>query len=214
MDYLVTFFHSQFFVKLPFPKCDFSDQTVIVTGGNTGLGLEAARHIARLGASKIILACRTISKGEKAAADITMSEHLTNECVEVWQLDLTDYASVKAFVKRVDSLDRLDAFIQNAGILTTKYQVAEGEKSTMTVNVTSPVLLGLSVLPKLRKSAEEYGGRGRLSFVGSDLQYVAKFKEADTTGSLYDALNNKETADMNDRYISQRNCQGTAKTDS
>lgn len=199
MGYIATFLHSQLFVKLPYPKSDFSGQTVIVTGSNTGLGLEAARHIARLGAAKIILACRTISKGEKAAADITESEHLTKNRVEVWQLDLSNYDSVKAFAKRVEQLDRLDAFIQNAGILTTKYQLEEGEESTITVNVTSATLLGLSVLPKLRESAKKYGVRGRLSFVGSDLQYIAKFKEAEATGSLYDALNDKEKVDMEDR---------------
>jgi len=199
MGYFATFLHSQLFVKLPYPTSDFSGQTVIVTGSNTGLGLEAARHIARLGASKTILACRTVSKGETAAADITKSEHLTKDRVEVWQLDLADYNSVKAFAKRVVLLDRLDAFIQNAGILTNNYQLAEGEESTITVNVTSATLLGLSVLPKLRLSAAKYGVRGRLSFVGSDLQYIAKFKEADTTGPLYDALNNKETVDMDDR---------------
>lgn len=199
MPFATTFLHSQLLVKLPYPTSDFSGQTVIVTGSNTGLGLEAARHIARLGAAKIILACRTVSKGENAAADITTSEHLTKDRIEVWQLDLSSYDSVKAFAKRVDQLDRLDALIQNAGILTFKYRLEEGDESTITVNVTSAVLLGLSVLPKLRESAKKYGVRGRLSFVGSDLQYIAAFKEADTPGSLYEALNNKENIDLGDR---------------
>ena len=113
MGWFIKFLYSQLFVRLPYPKSDFSGQTVIVIGSNTGLGLEAARHIARLGASKIILACRVVSKGETAAADITKSEHLTKGSIEVWQLDLADFDSVKAFAKRVESLGRLDAFIQN-----------------------------------------------------------------------------------------------------
>jgi NAD(P)-dependent dehydrogenase (short-subunit alcohol dehydrogenase family) len=199
MGYATTFLHSQLFAKLPYPKSSFSGQTVIITGSNTGLGLEAARHIARLGASKVILACRTISKGQTAAANITSSEHLTSDRVEVWELDLSSYESVKAFGQRVQQLDRLDAFIQNAGILTAQYRLEEGEESTITVNVTSATLLGLSVLPKLRQSAKKYGVRGRLSFIGSDLQYIAKFKEAESTGSLYAALNTKENVDMDDR---------------
>jgi NAD(P)-dependent dehydrogenase (short-subunit alcohol dehydrogenase family) len=199
MGYATTFLHSQLFAKLPYPKSSFSGQTVIITGSNTGLGLEAARHIARLGASKVILACRTISKGQTAAANITSSEHLTSDRVEVWELDLSSYESVKAFGQRVQQLDRLDAFIQNAGILTAQYRLEEGEESTITVNVTSATLLGLLVLPKLRQSAKKYGVRGRLSFVGSDLQYIAKFKEAESTGSLYAALTTKENVDMDDR---------------
>lgn len=199
MGYATTFLYSQFFTKLPYPTSSFADQTVIVTGSNTGLGLEAARHIARLGAAKVILACRSITKGQAAAADITASEHLKSDRVEVWELDLSSYESVKAFGQRVQRLDRLDAFIQNAGILTHQYRLEEGEESTITINVTSAILLGLSVLPKLRESAKKYGSRGRLAFVGSDLQYIAKFKEAETTGSLYAALNNKEKIDMDDR---------------
>jgi NAD(P)-dependent dehydrogenase (short-subunit alcohol dehydrogenase family) len=199
MGYATTFLHSQLFAKLPYPKSSFPGQTVIITGSNTGLGLEAARHIARLGASKVILACRTISKGQAAAANITSSEHLTSDRVEVWELDLSSYESVKAFSQRVQQLDRLDAFIQNAGILTAQYRLEEGEESTITVNVTSATLLGLLVLPKLRQSAKKYGVRGRLSFVGSDLQYIAKFKEAESTGSLYAALTTKENVDMDDR---------------
>ncbi|KAI4858337.1 hypothetical protein E4T45_00152 [Aureobasidium sp. EXF-8846] len=156
MGYATTFLHSQLFAKLPYPKSSFAGQTVIITGSNTGLGLEAARHIARLGASKVILACRTISKGQTAAANITSSEHLTSDRVEVWELDLSSYESVKAFSQRVQQLDRLDAFIQNAGILTAQYRLEEGEESTITVNVTSATLLGLLVLPKLRQSAKKY----------------------------------------------------------
>lgn len=65
--------------------------------------------------------------------------------------------------------------------------------------MTSTTLLGLLVLPKLRESAKKYGVRGRLSFVGSDLQYIVKFKEAETMGSLNGALNNNEAIDMDDR---------------
>ncbi|KAK5149016.1 hypothetical protein LTR04_000186 [Oleoguttula sp. CCFEE 6159] len=199
MGYATTL-HSQLFVSLPYPKSDFSGQTVVVTGSNTGLGLEAVRHIVRLGAAKVIMAVRTLSKGEAAAAEIVRSLNVPSSRIEVWQLDLSHYDSVKAFTARVRTLDRLDAFVQNAGILTTKYELVEGEESTITVNVTAAVLLGLGVLPKLRESAEKTGLRGRLAFVGSDLQYVAKFKEAQTSGELFEALNQKETVDMDDRY--------------
>ena len=100
MGYAATFIYSQLFVKLPYPTSNFLGQTVIITGSNTGLGLEAARHVARLGAAKVILACRTISKGQTAATNIVSSEHLISDCIEVWELDLSNYESVKAFGKR------------------------------------------------------------------------------------------------------------------
>ena len=199
MDFYFKLFYSQFFVRIPYPTADFTGQTIIVTGSNTGLGLEAARHLARLGAAKIILAVRTVSKGETAAANIIQSTGLTKNIIEVWPLDLTSFDSVKNFAARANSLDRLDAVIQNAGILTTVYSEAEGVESHVTVNVISAVLLGLLILPKLRDSAKKYGGPARLAFVGSDVLYIAKSKEAEGPGSIFEAVSRKESADMGNR---------------
>jgi retinol dehydrogenase 12 len=62
MVYFLDLLYSQLLVKIPEQTSDFTNQTVIVTGSNTGLGLEAARLLLRLNASKVILAVRTISK--------------------------------------------------------------------------------------------------------------------------------------------------------
>jgi len=199
MGYATTFLYSQLFMSLPYPESDFTGQTIIVTGSNTGLGLEAARHFIRLNAAKVVLAVRTISKGEAAAADISASTNTPKSRIEVWPLGLSSYDSVKAFAAKANTLDRLDAFVQNAGILTTNFALVEGQESTVAINVTSAVLLALLVLPKLRESAARYDVKGRLVFVSSDLQYIAKFKEKDTSGSLYEALYSQETADMDDR---------------
>lgn len=161
MPYITTFLYSQLFVRLPYPTADFTGQTVIVTGANTGLGLEAARHFVRLNASLVILAVRTITKGEAAALDITASTGTTKSRIEVWQLDLSSHDSIKAFTSRVNTLDRLDVFVQNAGILTLKFARVEGEESTIAINVTNATLLALSVLPKLRESAAQHGTKGR-----------------------------------------------------
>ena len=165
------------------------------------LGLEAARHFIRLNASKVILAVRSISKGEAAAADISTSLSTAKSRIDVWHVDLSNYDSIKAFAKRVKSLDRLDAFVQNAGILTARFEVVEGQESTITINVIGAVLLGLSVLPKLQESAAKYNLQGRLTFVGSDLQYIAKFKEKDASGKVFEALKAKEGVDMDDRSV-------------
>lgn len=75
--------YSQFFVRLPYPTKGFKGQTVIITGSNTGLGLEAARHIVDLGAEKVILAVRDVEKGKDAKRSIEKSTGREN-AVEVW----------------------------------------------------------------------------------------------------------------------------------
>jgi NAD(P)-dependent dehydrogenase (short-subunit alcohol dehydrogenase family) len=54
--------------SIPLPTTSFKGQTIIVTGSNTGLGLEAARHFVRLDAPRVIIAIRSIKKGEDAKA--------------------------------------------------------------------------------------------------------------------------------------------------
>ena len=201
MPFITTFLYSQLFVTLPYPTYDFSGQTIIVTGSNSGLGLEAARHFIRLDAAKVILAVRTVAKGNAAAGDISSSTETPPDRIEVWQLDLSSSDSVKAFASRVQGLDRLDVVVENAGILTTTHELLEGEESTITVNVVNTVLCGLVVLPKLRDSARKHSTTGRLVFVGSDLQLAAKFTEQHEPGSLFTALRSRETANMPDRFV-------------
>lgn len=50
----------------PVENADLSGQTVIVVGANTGLGLEAVKHFAKMNAGRIILACRNEAKGKIA----------------------------------------------------------------------------------------------------------------------------------------------------
>lgn len=199
MSFFLGFLYRQLLVSLPYPTYDFTGQTIIVTGANAGLGLEAVRHLTRLNAAKIILAVRTVEKGEKAAAEILDSTKEPVSCIEVWQLDLSSHDSVEAFAARVRKLDRLDAVILNAGILTTQFTLVDGEESGITVNVVNNILLALLILPKLRESAKNTGLRGRLAFVGSDLQYIAKFEEGKIAGNTFDALRDEEKADMDDR---------------
>ena len=122
--------YSQFFVKLPVPRQSFAGQTIIITGSNTGLGREAARHIIDLGAAKVILAVRDVDKGEAAKKYILTDSGQSNASgvVEVWELNLSNYESIKAFARRAESLDRLDAVIQNAGISTSEFKLVEGNE--------------------------------------------------------------------------------------
>jgi retinol dehydrogenase 12 len=177
MGWFASFLYSQIFVTLPKPTKDFSGQTIIVTGSNTGLGLEAARHLSRLNTTLIILAVRNQAKGEAAKQSILGSTGRADTSVEVWDLDMQSYDSIKAFCVKASKLNRLDAVLENAGIMTKYFNMVAGYESTITTNVIGTFLLAFGILPKLRQSAAEYNIQPRLSLVASDLHFVAKFPE-------------------------------------
>lgn len=193
----MSFVYEQLFLKLPYPTGDHSGQTVIVTGSNTGLGLEAARHFTRLNAAKVILAVRNLEKGDKAKQSIEQTTG-RQSVVEVWQLDLSSYESTKAFAKRAEGLERLDIVLENAGVARDKYSVLEDNESTITINVVSTFLLGLMLLPKLRESGKAYNTTPHLSVVTSELHGWTKFRERNAS-DIFKTLNDKETARMADR---------------
>lgn len=190
---------SQLATSLPYPNSDFHDQTIVVTGGNSGLGVESSKHLVRLGAT-VILAVRNLKRGSAAAEEIVQATGAPRSRVAVWLLDLSSYSSVTAFAQRVNSLNRLDALIQNAGMDDcSEFVTCNGYERMIAVNVVSPVLLGFLTLPKLRESAIENKTTGRLTFVGSALQQLATFQERDAEGRLFDALNDPKQTDMSDR---------------
>jgi len=62
------FIKDQWTTVPPLATEDLSGKTIVVTGANVGLGFEAAKHFARMNPGKLILACRSREKGEKALA--------------------------------------------------------------------------------------------------------------------------------------------------
>ena len=196
MSLILSFLKSQF-TSLPYPETNFAGQTIIVTGSNTGLGLEAARHFTRLNAEKVILAVRNLEKGEAAKRSI---EDTTGRkgIPEVWQLDLSSYESVKEFARKAEGLKRLDAIVENAGIATNKYAVSEDNESTITTNVVSTFLLALMILPKLRETATKYNITPHLVVVSSEVHLFTSFPEK-SSPNIFETLNDKTTANMEDR---------------
>lgn len=182
-------FYEQIFVTPQYPTTDCTGRTIIVTGANTGLGKEAARHLVKLNAERVIITSRTASKGEAAAKEIEQTSTGRKGVVEVWDLDLENHDNVKAFGERVKTLKRLDAIIENAGKNTMKYYEVAGNESTITVNVVSTFLLALLVLPKLQETARIYNIVPTLTIVSSDVHYMTS-----VSTSLYDALRNEHSA--------------------
>ncbi|EFY88784.1 short-chain dehydrogenase, putative [Metarhizium acridum CQMa 102] len=200
---LASFLYSQLIRRLPYPSGSHADQTVIVTGSNVGLGKEAARHFARLHAKKVILAVRSLEKGQAAKEEIESSLRDAGGAdgpteVQVWQLDMASYASVEKFAARVDSeLSRVDVLVANAGIAPGSYYTAEGNESMMTVNVVSTFLLAALVLPKMKESARRFGIRPTLTITSSGVHAAAAdlVTRAAAAGELWPLVNDRQTVE-------------------
>ncbi|MBP3084924.1 SDR family NAD(P)-dependent oxidoreductase [Mycobacteroides abscessus subsp. abscessus] len=95
---------------------DQSGRTAIVTGANTGLGLETAKALAAKGAH-VVLAVRNLTKGEAAAEWITRS--VRDADLELQRLDLGSLASVREAADEIRTKhETIDLLINNAGVMT------------------------------------------------------------------------------------------------
>ncbi len=99
---------------------DQSGRRAIVTGANSGIGLIAARELARHGAA-VVLACRNPAKGEAALADVRAAA--PDADVTLAALDLADLASVRAFAEARS--EPVDLLVNNAGLMAPPRQVTK-----------------------------------------------------------------------------------------
>jgi NAD(P)-dependent dehydrogenase (short-subunit alcohol dehydrogenase family) len=124
---------------------DQRGRLAVVTGANSGLGLDTARELARAGA-EVVLACRNVAKGEQAAAGI-------HGRTRVQQLDLASLESVRAFAEGADS--RIDLLINNAGVMAPPRRLtADGFESQLGTNHLGHFALAGLLLAKLLAAPE------------------------------------------------------------
>lgn len=98
---------------------DLSGKVMIVTGGNSGLGYESVKAFAMKGA-EVILASRTMEKGEQAKAEIVAE--VPEATINVMELDLADLESVRSFATTFSKqYNKLDVLLNNAGIMMSPY---------------------------------------------------------------------------------------------
>lgn len=112
---------------------DLTGRRAVVTGANTGLGLETARGLAAKGAT-VVLAVRNLDKGEAARAAITAG--LPDADVTVQALDLASLGSIRAASSDLhDRFDAIDLLINNAGVMfTPKSTTKDGFELQLGVN--------------------------------------------------------------------------------
>ena len=102
---------------------DLTGKRIIITGGASGIGYAAAVKLADKGA-EVVLAVRTLEKGEKAAARVKESN--PGAKVSVMHLDLGDLDSVKRFAQQFSvQYSKLDILINNAGVMVPPYRKTE-----------------------------------------------------------------------------------------
>lgn len=98
---------------------DLTGKVIIITGGNSGIGYEAAKEFARKGA-QIILASRNKNKAKAALSRI--QTEIPGSRAEIYQLDLADLKSIKQFTDTFKKkYNRLDVLLNNAGIMMVPY---------------------------------------------------------------------------------------------
>ncbi|KAJ6581908.1 hypothetical protein B0H19DRAFT_520509 [Mycena capillaripes] len=204
---LFSFLPDQFFSKLPVTHADLTGRTFVVTGSNTGLGLAAAIHLARMNPAHLILAVRDLKKGNIAKYEIIAETGFAG-LVDVWELDMTDFGSVMRFVERANTtLKRLDCAILNAGINVPSWDVTvDGWEKTLQVNLIAAGLLGVLLLPLLKTTAKlpaPKPGASEMSphliITGSGAQYLALFREKKAP-EILNALNDESKSIKRDRY--------------
>jgi NAD(P)-dependent dehydrogenase (short-subunit alcohol dehydrogenase family) len=127
-------------------------KTCIVTGANSGIGLETTIGLAKLGAT-VVMTSRNQAKGEAALAEV--KNRSVSGRVELMFVDFASLASIRGFVEEFQSEhDRLDVLVNNAGgINTGRSETLDGFETTFGVNHLGYFLLTNLLLDSLKASA-------------------------------------------------------------
>ncbi|KAI1306377.1 NAD(P)-binding protein [Xylaria venustula] len=168
---------SGWFSTTPISAGDLAGKTAIVTGSNSGIGLECARQLLDRGLSKLVLAVRDESKGVAASEDLTSGRNLEIDAIEVWHLDYSSYDSITSFADRARDLETLDIVVLNAGVYRIpRVILPTGHEEDIQVNYLSTALLTILLLPILEIKRRTDAQPGRLTVVSSSVAAWSRFK--------------------------------------
>ncbi|KAI1199837.1 NAD(P)-binding protein [Nemania serpens] len=155
---------------------------LLITGGNTGLGLETVKALLQSQtAYEIIIGSRTVSKGEDAIAELKKEFPQSPSTLSVLQVDLeSDESLEKAVSELTSKYGRLDVLVNNSGasfdydILHGTKTIREGFNASWNVNVTGTHILTTLAVPLLLKSSDP-----RLLFIASGTATLAETERND-----------------------------------
>ncbi|KAM0544235.1 hypothetical protein ACHAPJ_011924 [Fusarium lateritium] len=170
------------------------DKFILVTGGNSGLGLEMIRQLSKHQPARIFLACRSKSKFDQALDELKR-QGSNIDSVSFLALDLASLDSIKSAVKEFQkSSTRLDVLVNNAGIMMTPEGLTEqGYEIQIGTNHMGHAFLTHLLLPILEETTK-INTDVRVIFVASRGESMApndpyKFDQFKTT-----MLNNSSRA--------------------
>jgi NAD(P)-dependent dehydrogenase (short-subunit alcohol dehydrogenase family) len=185
---------------------DLSGRSVVVTGGNSGIGFEAALGFARRGA-EVVLACRDLGKGRAASAAIHAAE--PRAAVEPMELDLASLASVRRFAAEL-AVRRatLDVLCNNAGVMAVPYRTtADGFELQLGTNHLGHFALTGLLLDRLLAAP-----RARIVTVSSNAHKLGRIHFDDLHGQRryrkWDAYGQSKLANLLFTYELQRRLEG------
>jgi len=160
---------------------EMSDDVVVVTGANSGIGYEATRVFADQGAT-VVMACRSVDRGERAAGEIRAT--VPEADLDVRECDLGDLSAVADFANAfTDDYDELRVLCNNAGVMAIpRSETVDGFETQFGVNhlghfaLTSHLLDVLAETPGESRVVTQSSGvheRGTIDF--SDLQHEVSY---------------------------------------
>jgi NAD(P)-dependent dehydrogenase (short-subunit alcohol dehydrogenase family) len=158
-------------------------KTVVVTGGNSGIGYETAAALGAMGA-RVLITARNQSRGENAVKELTERVGAQGS-IELVVFDLGDFSSVrKGAAEILERCPKLDVLVNNAGlILTDRTETVDGLEATLAINHLGPFLLTNLLLDRLIETAparivnvaSTAHNQARKGMPFDDLQSTAKY---------------------------------------
>lgn len=170
------------------------------------MGFECARHLLSHKLSHLILAVRSVKKGEEAI--VKLQNEFPFARLEVWELEMSSYESIQSFARRVETdLSRLDITILNAGLAHVELTICKstGHDDVIQINYLSTFLLVILMLQVLKKKQSSTTPPSRLTIVSSGTALTAKFPNRDKRPLLgsFDDLK-IQSYDAFERYSSSK----------
>ena len=144
------------------------NKTILITGGNAGIGYETAKDLLRRGltsssvfatglallGARVVIACRNINKGRLALTKLNAETDCEKNNIRLMECDLSSFDSIRKFAKLYNEKeDRLDVLICNAGLVyTPTIYTNDGWNNVIQSNYLGHFLLTHLLLDKLRTS--------------------------------------------------------------
>jgi len=148
---------------------DFSNKTVIITGGTRGIGAAIMNNFCNAGANVVIT-------GTKKPEDVITDSPNHRHNIQYHKLDFSDNKSVKEFINVINKLNKIDVLINNAGVnkVETITEISLDDWDWINaVNLRGPFILTQAVSKKMKDQ-----NFGNIVNIASIFGIVSKQKRA------------------------------------